>query len=172
MCSKPLILEQFDKMVKQKILPKRWQKFDDLLLVPADASLSGLDSLALGTVLYSLQGMDFKGKSRTDKEYDVSRIAQQNPILDNDIRTPGARLIYGEGTEVIQKENGISYSFDFTKSMFSRGNISEKIRFSKLDVEDQVIVDLFAGLGYWVLQESAHYYNREKGFSNKKLSSK
>ena len=93
--------------------------------------------------------------SRTYKEYDVSRIAQQNPILDNDIRTPGARLIYGEGTEVIQKENGISYSFDFTKSMFSRGNISEKIRFSKFDVKNQVIVDLFAGLGYWVLQESA-----------------
>ena len=38
--------------------------------------------------------------------------------------------------------------------MFSRGNISEKIRFSKFDVESEIIVDCFVGLGYWVLQLS------------------
>ena len=45
-------------------------------------------------------------------------------------------------------------SYDLTKSMFSRGNISEKIRFSKFEVEDEIIVDCFVGLGYWVLQLS------------------
>ena len=55
---------------------------------------------------------------------------------------------------MIQKENGISYSYDFTKSMFSRGNISEKIRFSKFNVYNEVIVDFFVGMGYWVLQLS------------------
>ena len=38
--------------------------------------------------------------------------------------------------------------------MFSRGNISEKIRFSKFSVLNEIIVDMFAGIGYWVLQLS------------------
>ena len=38
--------------------------------------------------------------------------------------------------------------------MFSRGNISEKIRFSKFSVSNEIIVDMFAGIGYWVLQLS------------------
>ena len=38
--------------------------------------------------------------------------------------------------------------------MFSRGNISEKIRFSKFNVLDEVVVDFFVGMGYWVLQLS------------------
>ena len=82
-------------------------------------------------------------------------------------------MIYGDGTEVIQKENGISYSFDFTKSMFSRGNISEKIRFSKFDVQGQVVVDLFAGLGYWTASTSNGRRWKSLGtieFGPKKLS--
>ena len=81
----------------------------------------------------------------------MSRIAMQNPIGNDVIRTPGIKLLYGEGTEVIQKENGVSYHFDISKSMFSRGNISEKIRFSKFDVEGQTVLDMFAGIGYWVI---------------------
>ena len=40
------------------------------------------------------------------------------------------------------------------KSMFSRGNISEKIRFSKFSVSNEIIIDMFVGIGYWVLQLS------------------
>lgn len=60
----------------------------------------------------------------------------------------------GTDTTLIQNENGVSYKFDLTKSMFSRGNISEKIRFSKFSVSNEIIVDMFAGIGYWVLQLS------------------
>ena len=38
--------------------------------------------------------------------------------------------------------------------MFSRGNISEKIRFSKFSVSNEIVIDMFAGIGYWVLQLS------------------
>jgi len=44
------------------------------------------------------------------QEHGVLRIARQWPIVADQIRTPGAELIYGEGNELIQRENGVSYS--------------------------------------------------------------
>jgi tRNA G37 N-methylase Trm5 len=48
-------------------------------------------------------------------------------------------------------EQGIKQSFDMTRVMFSRGNISEKIRFGKLVNEGEVVLDLYAGIGYYTL---------------------
>lgn len=57
----------------------------------------------------------------------------------------------GESGWVDHCENGIIYSFDATKCMFSWGNLSEKLRMSRLDCRNEVIVDLFTGIGYFVL---------------------
>jgi len=77
------------------------------------------------------------------------------------VRTPGAKLLSGEDPWVLQKENGISYEYNLTTNMFSRGNISEKIRFSKFNVAEEVIADLFCGIGYWVLQIARHQTPRK-----------
>ena len=53
-------------------------------------------------------------------------------------------------------ENGIRQSFDLTRVMFSRGNISEKIRFGKLVQEGEVVLDLYAGIGYFTLPALVH----------------
>mmetsp|Transcript_23158 Transcript_23158/g.54672 ORF Transcript_23158/g.54672 Transcript_23158/m.54672 type:complete len:644 (-) Transcript_23158:186-2117(-) len=54
-------------------------------------------------------------------------------------------------------EQGIKQSFDLTKVMFSRGNISEKIRFGKQLVrEGEVVLDLYAGIGYYTLPAVIH----------------
>ena len=58
--------------MKQTVLPKRWQKFDDLLLIPAGVEIDSLEKLA--------------------NEYNVKRIAQQNPITNDTIRSPGAKV--------------------------------------------------------------------------------
>lgn len=57
----------------------------------------------------------------------------------------------GDNGWVTHQENGIFYSFDATKCMFSSGNLSEKLRMAQLDCRDEIIVDLFAGIGYFVL---------------------
>jgi len=54
-------------------------------------------------------------------------------------------------------EQGIKQSFDLTKVMFSRGNISEKIRFGKKLVKDgEIVLDMYAGIGYYTLPALIH----------------
>lgn len=48
-------------------------------------------------------------------------------------------------------EQGIRQSFDMCRVMFSRGNISEKIRFGKLVQPGEHVLDLYAGIGYYTL---------------------
>ena len=54
-------------------------------------------------------------------------------------------------------EQGIRQSFDLTRVMFSRGNISEKIRFGQTLVQpgDRVL-DLYSGIGYFALPALVH----------------
>ena len=37
------------------------------------------------------------------------------------------------------------YSYDVQKCMFSSGNITEKIRVSKFNCKEEIVVDLYAG---------------------------
>lgn len=54
-------------------------------------------------------------------------------------------------------EQGIRQSFDMCRVMFSRGNVSEKIRFGKKLVRpDETLLDLYAGIGYYTLPAVIH----------------
>lgn len=53
-------------------------------------------------------------------------------------------------------EQGIRQSFDLTKVMFSRGNITEKIRFGNLVQPGEIVLDLYAGIGYFTLPALIH----------------
>ncbi len=53
-------------------------------------------------------------------------------------------------------EQGIKQSFDLTKVMFSRGNISEKIRFGNTVQENDLVLDMYAGIGYYTLPALVH----------------
>ena len=58
-------------------LPKRWQKFGDLLLIPNTVEVAESDFEQLC------------------KRFKVSRIAQQNKVSTDEVRTPGAKLLLG-----------------------------------------------------------------------------
>ena len=53
-------------------------------------------------------------------------------------------------------EQGIRQSFDMTRVMFSRGNITEKIRFGKLVQRGDIVLDLYGGIGYFTLPALVH----------------
>lgn len=71
-------------------------------------------------------------------------------------REPEVEMIYGEGTETVHKENYCKFKFDVSKIMWSKGNTGERLRMSKIPSGDEVIVDMFAGIGYFTIPMAVH----------------
>ncbi|RLF65387.1 MAG: class I SAM-dependent methyltransferase family protein [Thermoplasmata archaeon] len=76
--------------------------------------------------------------------------------VEGELRKPRFELIYGTGGPTIHKENKVLYKLDPARIMFSSGNIDERIRMSRLNITDEIIVDMFAGIGYFSLQIAVH----------------
>lgn len=71
--------------------------------------------------------------------------------VDGEFRQPVIRKIAGNGYETIHRENGILYSLDVSKIMFSKGNVEERKRLLPFICRDETVIDMFAGIGYFSL---------------------
>ncbi len=61
-------------------------------------------------------------------------------------------FLMGDNNPIVEHiEHGIIYKFDITKIMFSKGNINERKYLSTLVGVKEIIVDMFAGIGYFSL---------------------
>ncbi len=80
------------------------------------------------------------------------------------IRKPRLELLAGNGSETIHKENGCLFKLDVTKVMFSAGNQGERMRMAKVVEDGEVVVDMFAGIGYFSIPIAVHS-NPEKIYS-------
>lgn len=65
------------------------------------------------------------------------------------LREPDVRVIAGEGTETVHRENGCSYKMDVAKVMFAKGNVKERGRLASQVRPGEAVVDMFAGIGYF-----------------------
>ncbi|KAL0398766.1 UNVERIFIED_CONTAM: tRNA wybutosine-synthesizing protein 2/3/4 [Sesamum radiatum] len=121
-------------------LPSRWERLGDIIVLPV---FSFKDQVwdSIGNELWPLVA----------ESLGTHRLARQGRIAQTGTRDSKLEILVGDNGWVDHRENGIVYSFDATKCMFSWGNLSEKMRMAHLDCKDQVIVDLFAGIGYFVL---------------------
>ncbi|XP_078437023.1 met-10+ like family protein / kelch repeat-containing protein isoform X1 [Wolffia australiana] len=122
-------------------VPKRWDRLGDMVVIPVnsfkDSAWESISEELWPIVARSLG---------------AHRLARQGRVLPTGTRDSSLEILVGDNGLVEHTENGIIYSFDATKCMFSLGNLSEKLRMAKLDCRDEVVVDLFAGIGYFVLQ--------------------
>lgn len=113
----------------------------DILLIPSDSL--NLTEWNYCTELYKW----------ISEEYNSTRIAKYYPI-DNGIKRESHTIILypkdADGYTSI-KQNGIYYNFDITKVMFSSGNVSERIRMGKLNCNNEIVFDLYCGIGYFTL---------------------
>tara|TARA_B100001559_G_C16503028_1_gene624351 strand:+ start:6850 stop:7779 length:930 start_codon:yes stop_codon:yes gene_type:complete len=144
-----LDIDDTKKLELIKQIPSRWEKLGDMVLIPENSLNSEIWNEVL---LISNKNIwkifcDVLG---------VSKIGRQNRIKLGPMRKSQVELLYGEDGIVIHKENGIIFEFDTTRVMFSSGNVSERIRMSKFDCSDEIVLDLYAGIGYYTLPLLVH----------------
>lgn len=128
-------------------LPKKWELFSDLAIVPSDS----LDSkewqdlfsknVALSEEIWQIIADSLK----------VSRIARQSEIANDKLRSSQVKLIVGDSGEVEFVDFGVKFWLDVTKVMFSSGNVTERHRIGSIDMTGEVVVDAFSGIGYYTL---------------------
>ncbi len=70
--------------------------------------------------------------------------------IDSEFRQPNVEYLAGEKhLEVDHHEHGCVFRFDVTKLMWSMGNMNERKRMYEMVQANEVVVDFFAGIGYW-----------------------
>jgi len=72
------------------------------------------------------------------------------------LRKPNVELIAGQGSVTIHKENSCLFKLDVTKVMFSVGNQGERMRMARIVQEGEIVVDMFAGIGYFSIPIAVH----------------
>ncbi|XP_011359092.1 tRNA wybutosine-synthesizing protein 2 homolog isoform X1 [Pteropus vampyrus] len=126
-------------------LPRSWQRHGNLLLLSEDCFKAkrwkSLEPELWETVASALG---------------AQRLAKRGRVSQNGTRTPAVTLLLGDDGWVEHVDNGIRYTFDITQCMFSFGNITEKLRVASLPCVGQVLVDLYAGIGYFTLPFLVH----------------
>ena len=71
-------------------------------------------------------------------------------------REPVYKILFGSETETINKENGCLFKMDLSKVMWSKGNNNERLRIAKLVEDNETVIDMFAGIGYFSIPIGVH----------------
>jgi len=69
--------------------------------------------------------------------------------VSGELRKPKIKVLYGVQTETVHKENTCLFKLDVSKIMFSKGNLTERKRLIPQIKKGEVILDGFAGIGYF-----------------------
>eukprot|EP00053_Salpingoeca_punica_P010335 m.93024 g.93024 ORF g.93024 m.93024 type:complete len:428 (+) comp15354_c0_seq2:119-1402(+) len=128
-------------------VPRKWERHGDLVLLPPTAFQHRIwEALKADGSLWQ----------HVAQQLQAARVAV-NAAVDAGLRRESrAALVLGESGWVTHVDNAVSYSFDVTKCMFSSGNITEKLRVANFDCAGQIVVDLYAGIGYFTLPYLVH----------------
>ncbi|XP_074738566.1 tRNA wybutosine-synthesizing protein 2 homolog isoform X3 [Strix uralensis] len=129
----------------ERDVPRAWQRHGDLVLLSED-SFRAAPWEKLGPALWEAVA----------SALGAQRVARRGRVLPDGIRSPSVTLLLGQDGWVEHVDNGIRYTFDVTKCMFSPGNITEKLRVASLPCSGEVLVDLYAGIGYFTLPYLVH----------------
>ncbi|NWW21417.1 TYW2 protein, partial [Falcunculus frontatus] len=129
----------------ERDVPRAWQRHGDLVLLSED-SFKAAPWERLGSALWETVASALGAR----------RVARRGRVMPDGMRTPSVTLLLGQDGWVEHVDNGIRYTFDVTKCMFSPGNITEKLRVASLPCSGEVLVDLYAGIGYFTLPFLVH----------------
>lgn len=123
-------------------IPNKWEKIGDIVIIKLDDGLK--------------KYTDIVGEIYADF-LDCKTVLNDVGGISGELREPNVKVIYGANeTETIHKENNVRFKLDPQKVMFSSGNMDERLRMANISSKDEVVVDLFAGIGYFTLPMAVH----------------
>ncbi|MCQ5375484.1 MAG: class I SAM-dependent methyltransferase family protein [Methanomassiliicoccales archaeon] len=120
----------------KEYLPDKWEKLGDVLVLRIPTELDDYETQIAETYARVLR---------------AKTVCREIGIITGPYREPNLKVIFGGETETVHVENGIKYKLDVARIMFSSGNINERKRMSELECDDEIVVDMFAGIGYFTL---------------------
>lgn len=133
-------LKDFLSETEIACVPAGWHILGDIIIVSIPETLENKKTRIAETLL---------------SMYPRCRTVVRDFGIEGQFRQPKRELLLGSGTETIHKEHGCFFKQDATKVMYSKGNLEERKRMSRLG-EGEVIVDMFAGIGYFSIPMAVH----------------
>ena len=126
-------------------IPKKWERFSDIAILPSGSFRDEDWGDIVGPDLWKAvaQGLN------------VERLGMMGEVTGR-TRKSGVKMLLGDDDWVVRRENGVDYGYRVTKCMFSAGNVNERRRMGEIARRGEVIVDLFAGIGYYSLPILVH----------------
>ncbi|KKG16121.1 methyltransferase [Methanosarcina sp. 2.H.T.1A.6] len=121
-------------------VPSGWHILGDIIIVSIPESLES-KKIRIAEALLSM--------------YPKCRSVVRDFGIEGQFRQPKRELLLGTSTETIHKEHGCLFKQDVTKVMYSKGNLEERKRMSKLG-SGEIVVDMFAGIGYFSIPMAVH----------------
>jgi tRNA wybutosine-synthesizing protein 2 len=125
--------------VELSVLPGGFQTIGDIVILKLDPMLSKKKKIIADKFL--------------ELYPNIRAVYLNQGIIKGQYRTPeNIEFVAGEDNPIVEhKEHGVIYKLDITKVMFSKGNINERRYLSSLVKPKEIIVDMFAGIGYFSL---------------------
>lgn len=116
--------------------PRGWERIGDVVVVRLPES-----GKPQATVIGAIIG----------EELDAQTVLEDVSGIHGPLRLPDVRVLWGRGTETVHVEDGVRYALDVARVMFSSGNFAERSAIAERVRPGSVVVDLFAGIGYFAL---------------------
>lgn len=132
---KPKIREILSRNLPKELverIPKRWSQIGDVLILPLREELLPY-KYEIAKVYAEILG--------------VKTVLRKGRIL-GEFRKPHYEIIYGNDPITVHKENGILYKLDTSIIMFSPANVKERVRMASIAKPNELVVDMFAGIGH------------------------
>ena len=115
-------------------LPRKWELYGDVLVIRLDGTLDGYEEAIARSYASVLH---------------AKTVLRDVGGVSGEYRRPMMKKILGDDAETVHVENGIKFRFDVSEIMFSSGNMEERIRMANVECDDETVVDMFAGIGYF-----------------------